>query len=94
MARHAKWREALEECLLSSQEDARSVEGAEACRSSTSDDEEDSSDFHWWLPRLKAASKKAFPTEPFPQMMNMKRIISGCTGCGAEMSVFKAGFVF
>ena len=88
--RHANWDDALEECLASSQEDERSVEGADACRSSTSDDEDDPSEIHWWLPRLKTASKKALPNMAFPTQMNLKRIISGCTGCGAEISVFKA----
>ena len=64
--RHANWDDALEECLASSQEDERSVEGADACRSSTSDDEDDPSEIHWWLPRLKTASKKALPNMAFP----------------------------
>ena len=88
----SSWQAEVDECLSQSQEEIEQLEDAEACRSSSSDIEDDQlGPVFWWVPRLLEACKKALPDlpQPRPSRMNIKRVISACSGCGAEMEVFK-----
>ena len=92
----ASWQAEVEECLNASQEEVDQVEEAEQCRSSTSDDEESESrglaSPPWWCQKLMSACSAAIPEAARVRgsELNLKRVISGCTGCGAEIEVFKA----
>ena len=88
----SSWQAEIGECLSQSQEEIQQLEDAEACRSSSSDIEDDQlGPVFWWVPLLLEACKVALPDlpQPRPSRMNIKRIISSCSGCGAEMEVFK-----
>jgi len=86
------WKDAIDECLSASQEDTEQVEEAERCKTSSDSEVSDDPPPVWWIRKLKTASAKVFPDAPTPDKMGLKRLISGCTGCGAEFEVFKAGF--
>ncbi len=87
----------LEDDVASSQElISREVARAEACRSSS--DSEDSGNEGtlqpgckpFWVKLLKTVSQnKGYPTPELPKS-KFVRVMSGCTGMGAEGFVFKA----
>ena len=85
------WRNEISECLESSQEDSDKVDEAEACKTSSDDEESDDPPPSWWVSKLERAWKTAYPNDALPtSSLGLKRLVSGCTGCGAEFEVFKA----
>ena len=95
---NANWAD-LEDDLASSQDQlSQDVMRAEACRSSSDSECEDSdSEARFWVKALKKASRnlgllkpKTMTKTTSPESLHVK-VVSGCTGMGAEGFVFKAG---
>ena len=77
----------------SSDGEASIVADAERCRSSQSDDESSEESVSvravWWARRLTEACREA-QLSPMPASLPTQYLVSGCTGCCAEVEVFKA----